>query len=102
MKHIVLSNTKSSNLDENDMSAEVFTIKKVECTDQEFRRRLCDTRMDCADGSDESHCPSRPHHDQPTPHTPPSSSRGNTLIVISTNVGMPTSLVTELAFLDDF
>ncbi|WKX94177.1 hypothetical protein Q1695_011443 [Nippostrongylus brasiliensis] len=53
-----------------------FQCHTGECID---KRRLCDTRMDCADGSDESHCPSRPHHDQPTPHTPPSSSRGRFL-----------------------
>ncbi|PIO55114.1 Low-density lipoprotein receptor domain class A, partial [Teladorsagia circumcincta] len=46
-----------------------FQCHSGECID---KRRLCDTRVDCADGSDESHCPGRHHQVQPlSPPGPP-------------------------------
>ncbi|VDO82986.1 unnamed protein product, partial [Heligmosomoides polygyrus] len=51
-----------------------FQCHSGECID---KRRLCDTREDCADGSDESHCPARPPVHLPSPPLPsaPSVSR---------------------------
>ncbi|KAK5965950.1 hypothetical protein GCK32_008317 [Trichostrongylus colubriformis] len=53
-----------------------FQCHSGECID---KRRLCDARVDCVDGSDESHCPGRHHQVQPPPPPvappPPSTSR---------------------------